>query len=67
LRNILVVLEMPCTPQKSKWAAARTIQLAKKLETNSKTYKNRMLTIVLWRQMKGIWAKYCKIRENMKG
>ena len=64
---ILGVLEMPCTPQKSKWAAARTIQLAQKLETNSKTYKDRMLTIVLWRQMKGIWAKYCEIRENMKG
>ena len=36
---------MPRTPQKSKWAAARTIQLAQKLETNSKTYKDRMLTI----------------------
>ena len=64
---ILGVLEMPCTPQKSKWAAARTIQLAQKLETNLKTYKDRMLTIVLWRQMKGIWAKYCEIREHMKG
>ena len=36
---------MPRAPQKSKWAAARTIQLAQKLETNSKTYKDRMLTI----------------------
>jgi hypothetical protein len=55
---------MPCTPQKSKWAAARTIQLAQKLETNSKTYyKNRMLIIVPWRQTKGIWAKYGEIRE----
>jgi len=26
------ILEMPCAPQKSKWAAARTIQLAQKLE-----------------------------------
>ena len=42
---ILGVLEMPRAPQKSKWAAARTIQLAQKLETNSKTYKDRMLTI----------------------
>ena len=58
---------MPCTPQKSNWAAARTIQLAQKLETNSKTYKDRMLTIVLWRQMKGIWEKYGEVTENMKG
>ena len=36
-------------------------------QTNSKTHKNRMRTIVLWKQMKGIWAKYCEIRENMKG
>ena len=36
---------MPRAPQKSNWAAARTIQLAQKLETNSKTYKDRMLTI----------------------
>ena len=62
---ILGVLEMPRTPQKSRWAAARTIQLAQKLETNSKTYKDRMLTIV--GQMKGIWATYGEIRENMKG
>ena len=44
-----------------------SIQLSQKLETNSKTYKDRMLTIVLWRQMKGIWEKYGEIRENMKG
>ena len=36
---ILGVLEIPCTPQKSKWAAARTIQLAHKLETNEKPIK----------------------------
>ena len=62
---VLGVLEMPRAPQKSRWAAARTIQLAQKLETNSKTYKDRMLTIV--GQMKGIWATYGEIRENMKG
>ena len=39
---ILGVLEIPCTPQKSKWAAARTIQLAHKLE-KWKTYQNRTL------------------------
>ena len=36
---ILGVLEIPCTPQKPKWAAARTIQLAQKLETNEKPIK----------------------------
>ena len=36
---ILGVLEMPCTSQNSKWAAARTIQLAHKLETNEKPIK----------------------------
>ena len=30
---------MPCIPQKSKWEAARTIQLAHKLETNEKPIK----------------------------
>ena len=41
---ILGVLEMPCTSQKT---AARTTQLAQRLEKkqNSKTYKNRMRTI----------------------
>ena len=33
------ILEMPCVPQKSKWEAARTIQLAHKLETNEKPIK----------------------------
>ena len=37
---ILGVLEIPCAPQKSKWAAARTIQLAHKLETNEKPIKS---------------------------
>ena len=36
---ILGVLEIPCTPQKPKWAAARTIQLAQKLEKNEKPIK----------------------------
>jgi len=40
---ILGVLEIPCTPQKSKCAAARTIQLAQKMEKNGKTYQNRTL------------------------
>ena len=39
---ILGVLEMPCTSQKT---AARTTQLAQRLVFESKTYKNRMLTI----------------------
>ena len=62
---------MPRAPHKSKWAAARTIQLAQKLETNSKTYKDRMLTIegsleANERNMGDIW-RYGEIRENMKG
>ena len=32
-------LEMPCIPQKSKWEAARTIQLAHKLETDEEPIK----------------------------
>ena len=36
---ILGVLEMPCTSQNSKWAAARTIQLAHKLETIEQSIK----------------------------
>ena len=30
---------MPCIPQKSKWEAARTIQLAHKLETSEQPIK----------------------------
>ena len=40
---ILGVVEISCPSQKSKWAAARTIQLAQKLEKKSKTYQNRTL------------------------
>ena len=36
---------VPCTPQKQEGAAARTTQLAQKLEKKSKTYKNRMLAL----------------------
>ena len=32
-------MEMPCIPQKSKWEAARTIQLAHKLETSEQPIK----------------------------
>ena len=42
---ILGVLEMPCTPQKQEGAAARTTQLAQKLEKTLKTQKNRMLAL----------------------
>ena len=55
---ILGVLEIPCTPQKSKWAAARTIQLAQKLEKMKNLSKpNASQKRVLWREMKGIWEK----------
>ena len=50
---------MPCTPQKPEGAAARTTQLAQKLENTLKTQKNRMLALfhsfpsrVLWKEMK---------------
>jgi hypothetical protein len=36
---------VPCTPQKPEGAAARTTQLAQKLEKTSKTYKNRTLAL----------------------
>ena len=36
---ILGVLEIPCAPQKSKWAAARTIKPVHILETNEKPIK----------------------------
>jgi hypothetical protein len=49
---------MPCTQQKSKWAAARTIQLAQKLAKIEKHIKTeRFPSRVLWREMKGIWEK----------
>ena len=52
------ILEMPCVPQKSKWEAARTIQLAQKLEKNKNLSKpNASQKRVLWREMKGIWEK----------
>ena len=68
---ILGVLEMPRAPQKSKWAAARTIQLAQKLETNSKTYKDRMLTIensleANERNMGEIWRNKGKCERSGK-
>ena len=40
---ILEVVEISCTSQKSKSAAARTIQPAQKLEKKWKTYQNRTL------------------------
>ena len=43
---------MSCTPQKSKWAAARTIQLAQKLGKLKNLSKPNVL-----REMKGIWEK----------
>ena len=55
---------VPCTPQKPEGAAARTTQVAQKLEKTSKTQKNRMLAFfhsfpsrVLWGEMKGISEK----------
>ena len=55
---------VPCTPQKPEGAAARTTQVAQKLEKTSKTQKNRMLALfhsfpsrVLWVEMKGISEK----------
>ena len=55
---------VPCTPQKPEGAAARTTQVAQKLEKTSKTQKNRMLAFfhsfpsrVLCVEMKGISEK----------
>ena len=59
---ILGVLEIPCTPQKPKWAAARTIQLAQKLEKNWKTYQNR--TLPKKKFFGGKWRKYGRKREK---
>ena len=59
---ILGVLEIPCTPQKSKWAAARTIQLAQKLEKKWKTYQNR--TLPKKKFFGGKWRKYGRKREK---
>ena len=56
---ILGVVEISCTSQKLKWAAARTIQLAQKLEKKMKNLSkpNASQKWVLWREMKGIWEK----------
>ena len=54
---------MQCTPQKSKVAAARTTQVAQKLEkrqTSRKTFpffSHSFPSRVLWREMKGISEK----------
>ena len=63
---ILGVLEIPCTHQKSKWAAASW----------KKNYKHRMLSLshsfppsVLWKEMKGMWEKcgeVCRKEPVMK-
>ena len=42
---ILGVLEMPCAPQKPKLAAAKTTQLAQKLEIVFKKINSRMIPI----------------------
>ena len=65
---ILGVLEIPCTPQKPKWAAARTIQLAQKLEKKWKTLSkpNASQKKVLWREMKEIWEKEGKTWKARK-
>jgi len=55
-------LEMPCTSQKT---AARTTQLAQRLEKNSKTYKNRMLTIES--SLEASERNMGEIKENMNG
>jgi len=49
---------MPCAPQKPKWAAARTTQLAQKLGKSQKPIKTeRFPSRVPWKEMKGIWKK----------
>ena len=64
---ILGVLEIPCTLQKPKWAAARTIQLAQKLEKMKNLSKpNASQKNVLWREMKGIWEKEGKTWKARK-
>ena len=58
---------MPCIPQKSKWEAARTIQLAHKLEKMKNLSKpNASQKKVLWREMKGIWEKEGKTWKARK-
>ena len=59
---ILGVLEIPCAPQKPKWAAARTIQLAQKLEKNEKPIKNR--TLPEKKFFGGKWREYGRKREK---
>ena len=56
---------MPCTPQKSKRAAARTIQLAQKLEKTQKHIKTKCLPSFFG----GKWKEYDmgEIRGNMEG
>ena len=64
---ILGVLEIPCTPQKPKWAAARTIQLAHKLEKMKNLSKpNASPKKVLWREMRGILEKEGKTWKARK-
>ena len=45
VKIILGVLEMPCALQKPKWAAAKTTQLAQKLEIVFKKLNSRMIPI----------------------
>ena len=53
---ILEVVEISCTSQKSKSAAARTIQPAQKLEKKWKTYQNR--TLPKKKFFGGKWREY---------
>ena len=56
---------MPCSSQKPKWAAARTIQVPQKLEKNWKTYQNRTLPIKSsWEKNEGYKGE---MMGNMKG
>jgi hypothetical protein len=59
------ILEMPCIPQKSKWEAARTIQLAHKLETNEKPIKTKRFPKKS--SLEGNEGNMGEIRGNMTG
>ena len=56
------ILEMPCVPQKSKWEAARTIQLAHKLETNETPIKTERFP-----KKSSLEENMGEIRGNMRG
>ena len=56
---------MPCIPQKSKWEAARTIQLAHKLETNETPIKTERFPKKS--SLKGNEGNMGERWKNMKG